>query len=633
MTPLRNIRSPLRGNPSAIPAAHGAARPGGLRRRAATAVLVSLAAAALFLNACARKSPAEAQTEDRPLTHDSGKNMGPHFSPDGKWIAYTAQVSRERGQFGVFLIRPEGGEPVRVPPDTVAMVALGWAEDGRSLFVNAIKEDRLLHVTLDGNILESIDRPPLSHVCDYSRSERQFLFAKFSGDNRDLGILRHNDPTPVMLAGTPGWEEDGCFGPGAGKITGVARPTFQAPSSVISIWTPGSSEVVPIPLPAGLNRYPSWSPDQRYLAYSTDRNGPADIWIFDSITTRSFQVTSGADEAVSPSWSPDGEWLAYSRVTRSSHIHLGDPITHESRQVTRGPGRDLAPMVSPDGSRLLFIRLEPNTPERAAGPALYVQSTDGNGEDARRLDLAGLVISGQEYGLFHWSPDSREVAFSADDGTGNVNIYRVAVDGGTPVQVTAGSGGKILPSWSPDGRYIGYTMTAGGETQVYWIPANGGLARQVSTQSGGVNEIIVWAPNSDDMVYLSVRPDEVFEIWRTSMSRPDRFERVVQARSFCYPMGWTKDGTGILLGKDRDGLYCLTAMDLATGRETDLGCELRDDSGKSRFIDLNEEGRKHVTCLFPGNQVAFADGDEVAEIHLKRVAELIETNLLAERGR
>src|SRR4051794_7573410 len=64
------------------------------------------------------------------LTSFQGQTSNPHFSPDGKWIAFSAEYA---GNIDVYVVPAEGGEPKRLTwhpgPDTVQ----GWTSDGKAV--------------------------------------------------------------------------------------------------------------------------------------------------------------------------------------------------------------------------------------------------------------------------------------------------------------------------------------------------------------------------------------------------------------------------------------------------------------------------------------------------------------------
>jgi DNA-binding winged helix-turn-helix (wHTH) protein len=55
---------------------------------------------------------------------------------------------------------------------------------------------------------------------------------------------------------------------------------------------------------------PTWSPDGRYIAYSSDRGGKFDIWV-QQVSAGPIQITRGPGHHWQPDWSPDGKYITY----------------------------------------------------------------------------------------------------------------------------------------------------------------------------------------------------------------------------------------------------------------------------------------------------------------------------------
>ena len=66
----------------------------------------------------------------RRLTSFPGLTSNPHFSPDGKWIAFSADYA---GNEDVYVIPSEGGEPKRLTWHPGADTVQGWTPDGKSV--------------------------------------------------------------------------------------------------------------------------------------------------------------------------------------------------------------------------------------------------------------------------------------------------------------------------------------------------------------------------------------------------------------------------------------------------------------------------------------------------------------------
>ena len=64
------------------------------------------------------------------VTASAGDKLYPKFSPDGKWIAFTASYD---GNPDVYIIPSEGGEPRRLTFHPSADIVLGWSPDGKNV--------------------------------------------------------------------------------------------------------------------------------------------------------------------------------------------------------------------------------------------------------------------------------------------------------------------------------------------------------------------------------------------------------------------------------------------------------------------------------------------------------------------
>ena len=101
------------------------------------------------------------------------------------------------------------------------------------------------------------------------------------------------------------------------------------------------------------------------------------------------------------------------------------------------------------------------------------------------------------------------------------NLWEVNRAGGTARRLTTDSGYDLMPRYSPDGQWIAFTGQYQGNTDVYVIPAGGGVARRLTFHSdvvgdaplrwGPDNMVVTWTPDSKNIVFLSRRT--TFNSW------------------------------------------------------------------------------------------------------------------------
>jgi len=116
----------------------------------------------------------------RRITSFPGKESMPRFSPDGKWIAFTASYE---GASDAYLMPAEGGEPKRLTYSPGGAQVLGWTPDGTRVAVRSFMETfisrdpNLYFVSRDGSAPERfpIDRGVL---CSFSPDGTRMLYCR-----------------------------------------------------------------------------------------------------------------------------------------------------------------------------------------------------------------------------------------------------------------------------------------------------------------------------------------------------------------------------------------------------------------------------------------------------------------------
>jgi dipeptidyl aminopeptidase/acylaminoacyl peptidase len=106
------------------------------------------------------------------------------------------------------------------------------------------------------------------------------------------------------------------------------------------------------------------------------------------------------------------------------------------------------------------------------------------------------------------SPDGRSVAYTLMRADWKANrqvghIWRQAVDGGAPMQMTNGEAGETNVRWSPDGQSLLFLAPGPpGGTQVFLLPASGGAPRQLTRHATSVS-LPAWSPDGTAVYFLA----------------------------------------------------------------------------------------------------------------------------------
>jgi len=126
------------------------------------------------------------------------------------------------------------------------------------------------------------------------------------------------------------------------------------------------------------------------------------------------------------------------------------------------------------------------------------------------LIIAGVLSHAQETRLLRFPTiyDNQIVFSYAGD------LYSVDAEGGIARKITTDIGHEVFPRFSPDGKTIAFTAQYDGNTEIFSIPASGGIPQRlthtatlsrddISDRMGPNNICMAWTPDSKSIVYRS----------------------------------------------------------------------------------------------------------------------------------
>src|SRR5215510_9504244 len=102
----------------------------------------------------------------------------------------------------------------------------------------------------------------------------------------------------------------------------------------------------------GLESEPTWSPDGRMIAYSSDRSGNFDIWVQPVGEGNPARVTTSEAHDWQPDWAPEGNLLVFRSERDGGGLFVTPVLGGKERKVS---SFGYHPRWSPDGRRLYFI--------------------------------------------------------------------------------------------------------------------------------------------------------------------------------------------------------------------------------------------------------------------------------------
>jgi len=204
---------------------------------------------------------------------------------------------------------------------------------------------------------------------------------------------------------------------------------------------------------------PSLSPNGKYLAYTSYREGKPNIYISDFDKKNEIFVDRSEGMKIGTAWL-NNSTLIYSHTSgRTSTIYAFDVGSRSKRTLLQRDGILTSPTVSPDGSRLVFVSDMYGTPQ------IFSKSLP-NGE-VKRLTYHGNYNSAPSF-----SPKGDLIAFVAKI-SGGFEVCTMSPDGSNQRVLTNDGTVNDSPQFSSCGRYIIYTSMKGGVNKVNVMLFNG----------------------------------------------------------------------------------------------------------------------------------------------------------------
>jgi len=424
------------------------------------------------------------------LTRTAEPEQAPAWSPDGRQIAFS------RAGEAIFVMSPLGGAERKIANTKAAVLlkTMAWTPDSSSLVVSELTSSicaSLFVISIETGQKTRLTRPPEPSIGDG--------WPAVSPDGRTVAFARYSqDSSPnIHIVPTTG---------------GEPRQVTADEASIFGL---------------------AWTRDGE-LVFSSDRNGAYRLWRVDAKRLPDAPVAAldvAGEDARFPSISRAGAAaparLAYQRLVDNLDIRRAEIVgeatpqhaLRSSQPFIASTSSDDHPRYSPDGTKIAFVSRRSGTQE------IWVCADDAS-NPVRLTSMGGPIVIGPQ-----WSPDGHRIAFFATTGPAGRYVAHVtgAEDGRTSRLTRTEGDLEALPIWSGDGRWVYLTSGRSGSLQIWKMPVEGGEPVQL-TRGGGAE-----ASESPDgrVIYYTKVPEIGPGLWSVPVGGGDEV-RVLQSVRFGY---------------------------------------------------------------------------------------------------
>jgi eukaryotic-like serine/threonine-protein kinase len=380
-------------------------------------------------------------------------------------------------------------------------------------------------------------------------------------------------PKLMPLTAFKGFEYQPAFSPD-GKQVAFSWNGPKEDNYDIYVMLIGTSAPIRLTTDPASDRFPAWSPDGRRIAfmrYATATRS-ASVMLMSALGGSESKLTEAAANSSGIDWSPDGKFVAFPEVAapgEAPQIVLLSPDTGERRVVKTPPPReagDAIPRFSPDGKALAFVRLRP-------GPSpIGIVSLTGRPGEARMITPAETSVF---ITPLAWTPDGRELVFTANYRGMTRRVWRVAADGRTPPAQVVGIGQNAFDvAIARQGGFLAYRQDWA-DVNIWRLDLDRG--RRTSAPVNLIASTLLdtapgFSPDGRRFVFASTRSGNG-EIWVSGADGSDQTQVThLGARGSAGSPSWSPDGRTIAFDAGGEGgsqVYTVSAEGGPVKRLTD----------------------------------------------------------------
>ena len=454
------------------------------------------------------------------VTKNPANDYAPAYSPTTSTIAFVTERDDRRG---IWTIDPVTGAEASVAPAAGAVAAPSWTPDGTRVIYNVIVNYRS-NLVLDGK--------------DVTRDEDVFPFRAqwvsptefvYTADGkikkRAIGAAAPSviEFTAAVSFTRPSYtHRTHDFDARTPRpVRGIMTPTISPDGTQVVFAALGDLWLMPIGGAARqlthdrfVEMEPTWSPDGKSIAYSSDRDGSMDLWVCDLASGTDRKVAS---EATKAAWAPRGNEIAYVNGDGALMV-TGRPTPIVPRAFEMG-----RPTWAPEGL-IAVTTLQPYSTRFREGTNQMLLVPTGGGASRQVNPVAHHSMGTRTDDGPVWSRDGSKMAFVMD---GVMQVMATTPTGevsGEPRQISADIADS--PSWAADSRRL-----------LYQTPTGLKLVDVTTNQSRDIPINLTWTPSVPSgrtVVHAGRMFDGKSASLRTNVDiviRDNRIEQVVDHRA------------------------------------------------------------------------------------------------------
>lgn len=529
------------------------------------------------------------------LTSDDGYESNPHFSNDGKMIAFTAQYD---GNTDVFVIPTEGGEPKRLTYHPSGDFVQGWTPDNKIIFrsgreARPTQTNKFFTISPNGGMPKTLEIPRAAYG-EISANGKHVAYTPITSWDAEWRNYRGGQAMPIWIVNLKTKELQ-------------TTPQKDKERHLDPVWHKG------------------------IVFYLSERDYTSNIWSYDMNTKQERQITFHKKFDVK-SLDANSNGIVYEQ---GGYIHFLNPETKATRQIPINVKGDLNysrtrwmnvsarnltnPNVSPKGKRAIF---------EYRGEIFTIPKENGTW---RNLTNSPGVADRSPI----WSPKGDKVAWFSDKN-GEYEMVLADQNGNNLEYISLPNPTFYFrPDWSPDGKHIAYTDT---DFNIWIINIETKKTTKVDTDryahpNRSMNP--QWSPDSDWIAYAKQNDSHFKSIFAYQLSTKKKIQITDPIADAITPV-WDASGKYIYTLASTDyglqsGWLDMSSYDPSVSRSL-YAVVLNSKDNAPNLPKTDEEEVKKEKSSSKKDTKDKKDGKKSAKKDSKKVTVTIEENGIFDRA-
>ncbi|MEO1054081.1 MAG: PDZ domain-containing protein [Bacteroidota bacterium] len=389
----------------------------------------------------------------------------------------------------------------------------------------------------------------------FSPDGSQIAFTANYDGNWDVYVIPTTGGLPKRLTSHGGYDQIIDWHPDGSKIlfTSSRESGRQRFSQFFEISSEGGH---PQKLALPYGSLGAYSPDGSKLAFNFKsrinrtwkryKGGWApDIWTYDLATNTSVNITNNATSDEFPMWAGDKIFYSSDNGPNSRYnLWVHDTNTGANTQITKYTEYDIHyPSLGPkdivyENEGKLYLM------DIASQQSKEVQV---NVVTDQRSLVEKRVNVGDNMSWYDVSPDGKRLIISARG-----DVFSIPAENGVTRNLTNSDGANDrTPAWSPDGKKIAYWSDQSGEYQLMIRDTQTGKADQVTNYTSGFKYTLFWAPDSEKVAFVNQAMEmSYFDLKTKQTIKIDKGLYMFHGPLSGYTFSWSSDSKWIAYSKE-----------------------------------------------------------------------------------